>query len=59
MIHMHIGHSRRRAGLLALVLLAPTVAAAAGDAFTAVEHRRATVYHAPGTPGFTCWVAPG
>jgi len=26
------------------------------DEFTAVEHKRQTMYHSPEKPGFTCWV---
>jgi hypothetical protein len=28
----------------------------AGDEFTAVEHKRSTIYHSPQKPGFTCWL---
>ncbi|HMC66338.1 MAG TPA: alpha/beta hydrolase fold domain-containing protein [Gemmataceae bacterium] len=29
---------------------------AGSDKFTAVEHKRQTIYHSPQKPGFTCWL---
>ena len=53
---------RRKAGflgepILVLAVAASVSAGAAGaDEFTAVEHRRQTIYHSPQKPGFTSWV---
>jgi hypothetical protein len=41
--------------LVAMVLLVSD-ARAEGEAFSAVEHSRRTIYHSPQTPGFTSWV---
>src|SRR5207249_1721947 len=42
--------------VVAAVALLATSTRATADKFTAVEHKRQTVYHSPQKPGFTSWV---
>src|SRR5437870_6335883 len=51
-------HRRRQMILAILAALAVHIARvqAGSDEFTAVEHKRQTIYHSPQKPGFTCWV---
>ena len=41
--------------LLVLILIIVPFLAARADEFTAVEHKRQTIYHSPQKPGYTCW----
>src|SRR5713101_8036699 len=51
-------HRRRQTilAILAAVAVHLPGVQAGGDQFTAVEHKRQTIYHSPQKPGFTCWL---
>jgi hypothetical protein len=54
-MHHRRGILRLLTLMVALTLAAPGTHVSA-DEFTAVEHKRQTIYHSPQKPGFTSWV---